>query len=78
MFIRCLSKPAYREEFKGETERSTTAYVEVREDTSLGSTYKFTSRSEVWKDIYSNKHTYTLQQTVAIAPRHLHIPQLVS
>ncbi|MCX4084036.1 palindromic element RPE1 domain-containing protein [Rickettsia hoogstraalii] len=35
MFIRCLSKPAYREEFKGDTEvLATTAYVEVREDAS--------------------------------------------
>ncbi|MCZ6896662.1 MAG: palindromic element RPE1 domain-containing protein, partial [Rickettsia endosymbiont of Ixodes ricinus] len=38
---RHLSKPAYREEFKGDTERSTTAYTLVREDASTGSTYKF-------------------------------------
>ncbi|EER21243.1 MULTISPECIES: tRNA lysidine(34) synthetase TilS [spotted fever group] len=45
-YIRHLSKPAYREEFKGDTERSTAAYTSVRgeallrEDSSLGSTYK--------------------------------------
>nr|WP_082623663.1 palindromic element RPE1 domain-containing protein [Rickettsia rhipicephali] len=33
-------KPAYREEFKGDTEHSTTAYIEIREDASTGSTYK--------------------------------------
>jgi len=38
--IRHLSKPAYREEFKGDTARSTAAYKEVREDASLGSTSK--------------------------------------
>ena len=38
--IRHLSKPAYREEFKGDMERSTAAYKEVREDTSTDSTSK--------------------------------------
>ncbi len=38
--IRHLSKPAYREEVKGDMERSTTAYKEVREDTSTDSTSK--------------------------------------
>ena len=39
--IRHLSKPAYREEFKGDTEAlATAAYIEVREDASTGSTYK--------------------------------------
>ena len=37
---RHLSKPAYREEFKGDTERSTAAYKSVREDASTGSTSK--------------------------------------
>ncbi|MEG8230432.1 palindromic element RPE1 domain-containing protein [Candidatus Rickettsia tasmanensis] len=39
--IRHLSKPAYREEFKGDIERSTAAYKEVREGTSTDSTSKF-------------------------------------
>nr|WP_032138617.1 palindromic element RPE1 domain-containing protein [Rickettsia tamurae] len=38
--IRYLSKPAYREEFKGDTERSTAAYIDIREDASTGSTFK--------------------------------------
>ncbi|MFP3120236.1 palindromic element RPE1 domain-containing protein [Rickettsia sp. R2] len=38
--IRNLAKPAYREEFKGDMERSTAAYTLVREDTSLGLMYK--------------------------------------
>lgn len=37
---RHLSKVAYREEFKGDTEHSTAAYTNVREDSSTGSTYK--------------------------------------
>ncbi|AFC73735.1 tRNA lysidine(34) synthetase TilS [Rickettsia montanensis] len=42
-YIRHLSKLTYREyreEFKGDTERSTAAYTLVREDASIGSTYK--------------------------------------
>nr|WP_083837054.1 palindromic element RPE1 domain-containing protein [Rickettsia montanensis] len=38
--VRHLSKPAYREKFKGDMERSTAAYKEVREDTSTDSTSK--------------------------------------
>ncbi|CAK6512697.1 MAG: hypothetical protein IRF12RH_04030 [Rickettsia helvetica] len=38
--IRHLSKPAYREEFKGDMERSTAAYIDNRADASLGSTHK--------------------------------------
>ncbi|AFC71850.1 tRNA(Ile)-lysidine synthase [Rickettsia rhipicephali str. 3-7-female6-CWPP] len=34
-YIRHLSKPAYREEFKGDTERSTAAYTSVGEDALL-------------------------------------------
>ena len=37
---RHLSKLTYREEFKGDTERRTGACLNVREDSSLGSTYK--------------------------------------
>ncbi|MFV9929450.1 MAG: tRNA lysidine(34) synthetase TilS [Rickettsia endosymbiont of Haemaphysalis japonica] len=45
-YIRHLSKPAYREEFKGDTERSTAAYTSVgeeallREDASTGTASK--------------------------------------
>ncbi len=39
-FIRHLPKLAYREEFEGDTARRTAAYIEVREDSSTGSTYK--------------------------------------
>ncbi|WP_218460395.1 palindromic element RPE1 domain-containing protein [Rickettsia sp. TH2014] len=38
--VRHLSKPAYREEFKGDTECSTAAYIDICEDASLGSTSK--------------------------------------
>lgn len=34
--VRHLSKPVYREEFKGDTERSTAAYIDICEDASLG------------------------------------------
>ncbi|MDJ1288781.1 MAG: palindromic element RPE1 domain-containing protein, partial [Candidatus Midichloria mitochondrii] len=34
-YIRHLSKPAYREEFKGDTERSTAAYTSVRGEALL-------------------------------------------
>ncbi|MDJ1288825.1 MAG: palindromic element RPE1 domain-containing protein, partial [Candidatus Midichloria mitochondrii] len=37
---RHLFKLAYREEFKGDTKRSTAAYALVREDMSTGSTSK--------------------------------------
>ncbi len=40
LYIRHLSKPASREEFKGDTERRTAAYTSIREDSSTGSTYK--------------------------------------
>ncbi|MFP3012496.1 MAG: palindromic element RPE1 domain-containing protein [Rickettsia sp.] len=37
---RYLSKPAYREEFKGDTSPRTAAYIDNRTDASLGSTSK--------------------------------------
>ena len=37
---RHLQKLAYREEFEGDTSPRTAAYIEVREDSSTGSTYK--------------------------------------
>ncbi len=47
--IRYLSKVAYREEFKGNTERRTAAYTSVREDSSTGSTYKLPLEVEFGK-----------------------------
>ncbi len=38
--VRPLRKLAYREEFEGDTERSTATYIDIREDASTGSTYK--------------------------------------
>ena len=37
---RRLFKPAYRDEFKGDTGHSTAAYIGILEDTSAGSTYE--------------------------------------
>ncbi|WP_341789460.1 UDP-N-acetylmuramyl-tripeptide synthetase [Rickettsia endosymbiont of Polydrusus tereticollis] len=47
---RVLSKLAYREEFKGDTERRTAAYSNVREDSSTGSTYKLPLEVEFGKN----------------------------
>ncbi|EER22006.1 tRNA pseudouridine synthase B [Rickettsia endosymbiont of Ixodes scapularis] len=47
---RVLSKFAYREEFEGDTERSTAAYKSVREDASTGSTYKLPLEVEFGKN----------------------------
>ena len=54
---RHLSKPAYREEFKGDTERSTAAYTLVREDASLGSTSKLPLETKFGKmsNLFYNK-----------------------
>ncbi|MCC8467507.1 MAG: palindromic element RPE1 domain-containing protein [Rickettsia endosymbiont of Eriopis connexa] len=38
--MRPLQKFAYREKFEGDTERRTAAYIDIREDSSTGSTYK--------------------------------------
>ncbi|XVN40923.1 MAG: UDP-N-acetylmuramoyl-L-alanine--D-glutamate ligase [Rickettsia endosymbiont of Argas persicus] len=46
---RHFAKFAYREEFKGDTARSTAAYIEVREDASTGSTYKLPLEVEFGK-----------------------------
>nr|WP_245969177.1 palindromic element RPE1 domain-containing protein [Candidatus Rickettsia colombianensi] len=35
-----LHNLSYKEEFEGDTKRSTAAYKKVREDASIGSTYK--------------------------------------
>ncbi|QQV75578.1 hypothetical protein H6P87_01140 [Rickettsia tillamookensis] len=57
--IRHLSKPAYREEFKGDTEvLATAAYTLVREDASLGSTYKLPLEAKF------RKMSYMMQSSV--------------
>ncbi|ABV73171.1 hypothetical protein A1E_01130 [Rickettsia canadensis str. McKiel] len=48
-----LAKFTYREEFKGDTECSTAAYINIREDASTGSTYKLPLEVECAK--MSNK-----------------------
>ncbi|HJD59421.1 MAG TPA: palindromic element RPE1 domain-containing protein [Rickettsia endosymbiont of Omalisus fontisbellaquei] len=35
-----MHKLSYKEEFEGDTEHRTAAYIDVREDSSTGSTYK--------------------------------------
>ncbi len=46
----CLNRPlaklAYAEEFVGDTERRTAAYLSVREDSSTGSTHKLPAEVE--------------------------------
>ncbi|EER21426.1 tRNA pseudouridine synthase B [Rickettsia endosymbiont of Ixodes scapularis] len=44
-----LVKFAYREEFEGNTKRSTAAYKKVREDVSTGLTYKLPLEVEFYK-----------------------------
>ncbi|MFP3120328.1 cytochrome c oxidase subunit II [Rickettsia sp. R2] len=47
--IRHLAKPAYREEFKGDTSPRTAAYKSVREDSSTGLTYKLPPKAKFGK-----------------------------
>ncbi|BBJ31797.1 cation:proton antiporter [Rickettsia asiatica] len=47
--IRPLQKRGFREKFEGDTERRTTAYKNVREDSSAGSTYKLPLEVEFLK-----------------------------
>ncbi|MCZ6896531.1 MAG: palindromic element RPE1 domain-containing protein [Rickettsia endosymbiont of Ixodes ricinus] len=46
---RVLQKFAYREEFKGDTEHSTAAYIDIREDASTGSTSKLLLEAKIEK-----------------------------
>ncbi|MCC8398954.1 MAG: palindromic element RPE1 domain-containing protein [Rickettsia endosymbiont of Labidopullus appendiculatus] len=46
---RPLAKLAYAEEFVGDTERKTAAYIDVREDLSTGSTHKLPAEVEFCK-----------------------------
>ncbi|ABV75672.1 MULTISPECIES: tRNA lysidine(34) synthetase TilS [spotted fever group] len=48
-YIRHFSKPVYREEFKGDTERSTAAYTSVREDASTGTASKLSLEAKCGK-----------------------------
>ena len=54
--VRHLSKPTYREEFKIDTGRSTTAYIDIREDSSTGSTYKSPLEAKFGKMSIDQKH----------------------
>ena len=54
--VRHLSKPAYREEFKRDTERSTAAYIDIREDASTGSTSKLPLEAKFGKMSIDQKH----------------------
>ncbi|MCZ6902603.1 MAG: UbiD family decarboxylase [Rickettsia endosymbiont of Ixodes persulcatus] len=52
--IRPPSKFAYREKFKGDTKRSTAAYMDIREDVSIGSMYKLPLEVEFGKRSIDN------------------------
>ncbi|ACP53139.1 Unknown [Rickettsia africae ESF-5] len=54
--VRHLSKPTYREEFKRDTEHSTTAYIDIREDASTGSTSKLPLEVKFGKMSIDQKH----------------------
>ncbi|AXU06170.1 palindromic element RPE1 domain-containing protein [Rickettsia japonica] len=54
--VRHLSKSAYREEFKRDTERSTAAYIDIREDASTGSTSKLPLEAKFGKMSIDQKH----------------------
>ncbi|ABV84485.1 palindromic element RPE1 domain-containing protein [Rickettsia massiliae] len=54
--VRHFSKPAYREEFKRDTERSTAAYIDIREDASTGSTSKLPLEAKFGKMSIDQKH----------------------
>ena len=54
--VRHLSKPTYREEFKRDTERSTAAYIDIREDASTGSTSKLPLEVKFGKMSIDQKH----------------------
>ncbi|MCC8483347.1 MAG: palindromic element RPE1 domain-containing protein, partial [Rickettsia endosymbiont of Labidopullus appendiculatus] len=47
--MRPLAKLAYAEEFEGDAERRTAAYLSVREDSSTASTYKLPAEVEFCK-----------------------------
>ncbi|MFV9890528.1 MAG: palindromic element RPE1 domain-containing protein [Rickettsia conorii subsp. raoultii] len=54
--VRHLSKPTYREEFKRDMERSTAAYIDIREDASTGSTSKLPLEAKFGKMSIDQKH----------------------
>lgn len=54
--VRHLSKPAYREEFKRDTERSTAAYIDIREDASTRSTSKLPLEAKFGKMSIDQKY----------------------
>ena len=54
--VRHLSKPTYREGFKRDMERSTAAYIDIREDASTGSTSKLPLEAKFGKMSIDQKH----------------------
>ncbi|AFC71659.1 palindromic element RPE1 domain-containing protein [Rickettsia australis] len=54
--VRHLSKPAYEEEFKEDTAHSTAAYIDICEDTILGSTFKLPLEAGFEKMSIDQKH----------------------
>ncbi|WP_064429447.1 palindromic element RPE1 domain-containing protein [Rickettsia sp. Tenjiku01] len=54
--VRHLSKSAYREEFKRDTERSTAAYIDIREDANTGSTSKLPLEVQFGEMSIDQKH----------------------
>ncbi|MFA1688922.1 palindromic element RPE1 domain-containing protein [Candidatus Rickettsia barbariae] len=56
LLVRHLSKPTYREEFKRDTEHSTAAYIDIREDASTGSTSKLPLEVKFGKMSIDQKH----------------------
>ncbi|MCC8483902.1 MAG: palindromic element RPE1 domain-containing protein [Rickettsia endosymbiont of Labidopullus appendiculatus] len=55
--MRPLAKLAYAEEFEGDAERRTAAYLSVREDSSTESTYKLPAEVEFCKRSIHENHT---------------------
>jgi RPE1 domain-containing protein len=48
-----IHKPGFSEDFLGETERRTTAYLDVREDSSTGSTTKIPKKAGCGRSLFS-------------------------
>ncbi|EER21544.1 MULTISPECIES: palindromic element RPE1 domain-containing protein [spotted fever group] len=61
-----IFKLAYREEFKGNTERSTAAYKEVREDASTGLTHKLPLEVEFQNRANKKQKNYILLSILVI------------
>ncbi|HJD55180.1 MAG TPA: palindromic element RPE1 domain-containing protein [Rickettsia endosymbiont of Pyrocoelia pectoralis] len=64
-YIRPLSKLAYGREFEGDTEPRSAAYIDVREDSSTGSTYKLPAEVEFRKRSIENESYSRFIQPIA-------------